>query len=338
MKKLIFILSLLFSIESFTQDIGINGSYSPNPIVVGGTSTLSVNFNQNAFVPYPVGSVWVQVTFPSNYTPVGAPSGDFMTYFSTFSDLGGGNWYGLNTQVIPALLSGGFVGLTLNMTVEGVTPTAGAVTNFGCDFELATLFDIEDSDNNTTGGLQVQAPMPITLSSFTGTSVECDHVSLQWATASEINNEYMEILRSSDGKEFLSIGKVAGTNEAGGSKYSMEDHNYLLPNAKYYYVIRQVDFDGRMTHHEVIAVDHTCKDVPFGIDVYPNPATDKIHIALTGFGEDTEVKLQIVNNEGSLLRSISVNTSSVQDVSLDDLQAGIYQIQSTNLEDRKSVV
>ncbi len=49
-----------------------------------------------------------------------------------------------------------------------------------------------------------------------------------------------------------------------------------------------------MTHHEVIAVDHTCKDVPFGIDVYPNPATDKIHIALTGFGEDTEVKLQIV--------------------------------------------
>ncbi len=118
--------------------------------------------------------------------------------------------------------------------------TAGAVTNFGCDFELATLFDIEDSDNNTTGGLQVQAPMPITLSSFTGTSVECDHVSLQWATASEINNEYMEILRSSDGKEFLSIGKqVAGTNEAEEANTVWKIINYLLPNAKYYYVIRQ---------------------------------------------------------------------------------------------------
>ncbi len=88
MKKLIFILSLLFSIESFTQDIGINGSYSPNPIVVDVHPHYQSILIKMLFVPYPVGSVWVQVTFPSNYTPVGAPSGDFMTYFSTFSDLG----------------------------------------------------------------------------------------------------------------------------------------------------------------------------------------------------------------------------------------------------------
>lgn len=328
-------LFLFFALSGFTlmsQDVGITGSYSPNQTSVGGTSTLTVLFtNNDPLMSYSIGEVYVQITFPSNYSPAGAPTGNLTSYFNLV-DQGGGLWLGYNTVVIPSLVGllplGGQ--LILNWQVTGNSLTPGAVTNLETNFD--SLTDLATLDNLATAGLSVVSPMPITLSSFTGTSVDCDHVSLQWETASEINNEYMEILRSSDGKEFLSIGKVAGTNAAEGSKYSMEDHNYLLPNAKYYYVIRQVDFDGRMTHHEVIAVDHTCKDVPFGIDVYPNPATDKIHIALTGFGEDTEVKLQIVNNEGSLLRSISVNTSSVQDVSLDDLQAGIYQIQSTNLD------
>lgn len=326
MKNIIIFASfILFLAKGYGQDVGITGSVTPNPITVGNTGTLQVIFNNNCFCTIMPGNVYVEVSFapvPAVYT-VSAPGGPGASLFNWTFD--GVTYTGTNNSIIP-LLSASNITFTLTGVGPGMPPAIVMFT------DLNVGSDPNFPNNNATAGFTVAVPMPITLSSFTGTSVDCDHVSLQWKTSSERNNDYMEILRSSDGKEYLSIGKISGENKADGSTYGLDDHNYLLPNGKYYYKLRQVDFDGRMTHHEVIAVDHTCKDVPFGIDVYPNPATDKIHIALTGFGEDTEVKLQIVNNEGSLLRSISVNTSSVQDVSLDDLQAGIYQIQSTNLD------
>lgn len=54
------------------------------------------------------------------------------------------------------------------------------------------------------------APLPVTLTSFTGRSPGDGQVQLQWTTASEVNNAYFSVEHSGNGQVFLPIGQVDG--------------------------------------------------------------------------------------------------------------------------------
>ncbi|WAC40717.1 T9SS type A sorting domain-containing protein [Pedobacter sp. SL55] len=88
---------------------------------------------------------------------------------------------------------------------------------------------------------------PVNLISFTG-KVLSNGMELNWITASEQNNDYFELLRASDGKNYTSLGKITGkgnSNEV--SRYAFTDRN---PNVGYnYYQLKQVDKDG--TVHQI---------------------------------------------------------------------------------------
>ena len=93
------------------------------------------------------------------------------------------------------------------------------------------------------------APLPIELISFEATP-NGDDVDVSWATASEINNDYFEVLRSSNGNEFESIVTIDG---AGNSNeilnYEFEDDN-PYPGVSYY-KLKQIDFEiGRASCRE----------------------------------------------------------------------------------------
>lgn len=315
------------------QDIGINGSYTPTSITIGQTSVLSVNFVQNAFIPYPIGEVEVQITFPQAFYDCNAtPTGNFMTYFADFNDNDNdGIWFGTNTSVIPALLSGGFVGATLNMVVTGISPiTTNSATLFDVAFDILT--DTAPINNNTTAGMIVNAPLPIKLVTFEGRSKDCDHIDLSWTTAQERNNDYIEVQRSINGTEFITIGKVSGSNRSDLNAYTFEDNTNLIPGAKYYYRLRQVDFDGSAEFHRIIGVEHTCQEIPLALNIYPNPAIDKINIVLTGMKVATDVKLSVLNNEGKAVRNITINSGVNNEYLLNDLPAGVYHLRADDLD------
>lgn len=76
------------------------------------------------------------------------------------------------------------------------------------------------------------------------------------------------------------------------------------------------------------------KDIPYGIDqlaenqagltVYPNPATDKIHINAGGFGPG-KISVSILSIEGQILQKTTFGSNpSVISVTLPDLPSGIY--------------
>lgn len=96
--------------------------------------------------------------------------------------------------------------------------------------------------------------LPIELLSFTAYRIFDNKVKLQWRTATEINNDYFIIWKSTDGTIFSEVGKVVG---AGQSKivrdYSLIDEN---PGTEtiVYYRLEQVDFDGKKSFSEVIPV------------------------------------------------------------------------------------
>lgn len=97
--------------------------------------------------------------------------------------------------------------------------------------------------------------LPVNWLSFTGTE-QGKTVLLQWATASESNNDHYEIERSANGTSYQSIGQLAASaNPSVRNDYQFTDLNPLSGTA--YYRLKQVDKDGRFRYSTVIAVNYT---------------------------------------------------------------------------------
>ncbi len=76
---------------------------------------------------------------------------------------------------------------------------------------------------------------------------------LEWVTNVEINNDYFQVERSSDGVLWNSIGTLDGmgsTQET--QRYSLNDVTYT--NSMNYYRLKQVDNDGKFSYSKIISL------------------------------------------------------------------------------------
>jgi hypothetical protein len=99
----------------------------------------------------------------------------------------------------------------------------------------------------------VNTATPVTLIDFNA-GKESGIVKLKWSTATEINNNYFAIERSSDGVHFEQIGTVKGngtSNEI--NYYTFED--YSFNSGIVYYRLKQVDFDDKYEYSKIRAVN-----------------------------------------------------------------------------------
>ena len=129
--------------------------------------------------------------------------------------------------------------------------------------------------------------LPVTLLSFTA-KPEGDRVQLAWATTSERNADRFVVERSTDLREYLSVGEIAakGTTDTR-QYYGLTDLN-PLPGANYYR-LRQIDYDGTNYTFKPVSVIIEVNDVV--AVVYPNPAdTARIHLRLWN-ADDATVRL-----------------------------------------------
>ena len=153
---------------------------------------------------------------------------------------------------------------------------------------------------------------------------------LHWRTSTEINNDYMAIERSSDGRTFKEIGRVqgAGTTQVEQS-YSFVDERPL--SGVNYYRLRQVDFDGRYEYHETVAVDLS-SETPEKLLVYPTQAKDHIQIvAGTEMNEDAQV--QVLSTDGKIWKTtLWLEKSTQMELSVAELPAGSYWLRILNRE------
>ena len=97
--------------------------------------------------------------------------------------------------------------------------------------------------------------LPIELLSFDAKKYQ-NNVKVNWKTASEINNDYFTVERSSDGENFDSVSEVDG---AGNSTHTI---SYFLIDTDYknginYYRLKQTDYNGSETFSQIVAVDMT---------------------------------------------------------------------------------
>lgn len=168
-------------------------------------------------------------------------------------------------------------------------------------------------------------PLPVELISFEGEATKSG-VLLEWATATEENNDRFEVERSADGRSFSKIGEVKGNGTTAVKRtYSFRDAK--ASRGTHYYRLKQVDLDGTAQHSKMIVVENNVAAAATGaILVAPNPANGQFTIALD-HGEGAQ--LQILDMNGNLLhtqslaqgaREMRFNTSSL------GMRSGLYLI------------
>ncbi len=136
----------------------------------------------------------------------------------------------------------------LSYTISSLSITAGSIFWFRWNDTDATSSDdaLAVDDFNISS-----IALPITLLNFNAKAT-AKTIDLTWATATELNNNYFSIERSTNGSDFEELTRVQG---AGNStlirNYSFTDANPA--NGVNYYRLRQTDFNGVNTASKVVA-------------------------------------------------------------------------------------
>lgn len=165
--------------------------------------------------------------------------------------------------------------------------------------------------------------IPVELSSFSA-SVVGNLVHLNWTTATELNNRGFEVQRKTDNTDWQTLAFIKGHGTTTQPQsYSYVD-NSVSSNTKYYYRLRQNDFDGTFGFSNVIEIDISSpKDFTLEQN-YPNPFNPSTNISFT-LPKSSNVKLTIYNQIGEVVKEL-VNQQ---------LEAGVY-IYNWNAEGHSS--
>lgn len=162
--------------------------------------------------------------------------------------------------------------------------------------------------------------LPISLLSFKS-NLEKDAINLLWQTASELNNDYFELARSTNGKDFETIGRLPGSGTTTEAKsYTYADANPA--NGLNYYRLKQVDYDGTFTYSQVISAW-------FGTEaafrVFPTQVKDLVSIELPDDFDGEQVRASIYDYLGRLHQSWNLDgIISSHSLEVSALQKGIY--------------
>lgn len=219
-------------------------------------------------------------------------------------------------------------GLILNScapvgTQVNISIVSGGFPFFGCPAAF------QNDTNNDSGAsfMGVQQQLPVTLSDFYAKAISCNKIELYWETDSEKNNDYFEIERSLNGKDFFKIGKIFGTNASNGSSYTFTDETNLNGKSLFYYRLRQVDFDGIFENFNIIKIENHCDNDNVSIALYPNPAFDRMNVELTGFKAIDYVDLVITNAIGEIIKKFNkISVNKVHELNIRELNPGVYTL------------
>lgn len=141
--------------------------------------------------------------------------------------------------------------------------------------------------------LTTPATLPISLNSLNAKSL-ANGIQINWNTASETNNKYFNLERSSNGLNWESIAKIDGNGTTNTqSNYSFTDKNPI--DGINYYRLAQHDADGKINYSGVTSAKFDFGSTAF--NVYPNPFVDQLSVNLPGYnGKAFEARLS--NTQG----------------------------------------
>lgn len=164
--------------------------------------------------------------------------------------------------------------------------------------------------------------LPVKLASF---DAICNNgeVLLSWQTASEINNAYFSIEKSTDGIHYEELTRIngAGTTVTP-QQYQFIDHS----SQEAYYRLKQTDFNGKS---EYFPTKHTeCIKTDYSVVIYPNPANNYFIFSSQLFGNNS-FELLLFDAIGKLVLSKNYDGELLEEehkVNVSKLPSGVYHV------------
>ncbi len=168
-------------------------------------------------------------------------------------------------------------------------------------------------------------PLPVELVYFSAV-LGNERVDVMWTTESEVNNDFFTVQRTGNGELFEDIAQVKGNGTTASVHHYSASDDRLLPG-RWYYRIRQTDYDGTQSYSRLVAVD-----VPESIfrTVYPNPGRGaELNLALP-VGDNGSVAMVVVTDvQGRVVfetTPFQVDSPTVRLVPNEPLAPGIYLV------------
>jgi hypothetical protein len=179
-------------------------------------------------------------------------------------------------------------------------------------------------------------PLPVSLLYFTAT-LENDQVLLQWASASEKNNDYFNVEKSADVLNWEAISRIQGSgNSSSVTNYSLYDPKPV--KGINYYRLKQVDRDGATSYS---AVEQVIIQAESGvITYYPNPLDNAALLFIEYASlknENIGISVKDILGRNVLYKSFSaVEGFNKFGIDLSGLAAGTYLLNVTSSETRRT--
>lgn len=298
-------------------DVFFNGGYTS----VLTDDTLPGFYNAGNWISRTTGNDWTFDFFDS----AGISKGDFtgtpntcLTYHFCF-------------DVIPNSNNPVATNVAMNVYTDGFGAGYSGYIHSGCCASLyPNCFGVYGGPGNSNSfGFAFDDPgnpLPIELVEFNGEAGN-NQINLKWTTASEINNDYFTIDKSTDGENWKTIGQLNGSgNSTIESEYMWSDVN-PIPGDNYYR-LKQVDFDGTLSYSHVISVNYKSEN---SFIVYPNPVDEQLIIETENNYSNRYTLFnllgeKIIETFSTPLSRISINTSQTS--------SGIYYLIVENEKDK----
>lgn len=166
-----------------------------------------------------------------------------------------------------------------------------------------------------------------TLKHFQATR-QSEKIVLQWTITQNQSLYKIEVQRSSDDKNFMTIGNLMALEESGDIPYIYTDLVRDVNVPSFYYRLKLTDRAGGVTYSRIAALYLESRSEP-GFQIMPNPVQSKAFLAIhSPEAKYKEAELTILNQSGFMIRQSKValigNSTTIPLENMEQFPPGIY--------------
>ncbi|MEZ5048285.1 MAG: T9SS type A sorting domain-containing protein [Saprospiraceae bacterium] len=162
-----------------------------------------------------------------------------------------------------------------------------------------------------------------------------DYNMIEWTTQSEIDNQYQEIQKSYDQKNWESLERIKSNGNSLNEKhYQVVDKQ---PKHITYYRHFSKDLDGKSSMSNVIAVEMALGTRDLVERIFPNPTTNAITVDFVSIS-DQAITVELFDITGKIIYQKKYNVtigSNNLNLDMSQLSSGVYMLR---LESYNNVV